>query len=167
MSGLDRLWAGWRSPYLDAVTAEGDGGSASIFERILASGEPDDRTFVLWRGEQCFAILNAFPYTSGHLLVMTYRPVADLDELSPEESAELWEGVRSAVRAITTAYRPEGVNVGINIGRAAGAGVPDHLHVHCLPRWNGDTNFMTAVAETRVMPEPLPVTWEKLRAAWR
>jgi ATP adenylyltransferase len=138
-----------------------------VFEQILATGEPDERTHVVWRGDCTFAILNRYPYTSGHLLLMPYRAVGELHDLRDDESAELWDATRRAVRALQDAYRPEGVNVGMNLGRAAGAGVPDHLHVHVLPRWNGDTNFMTAVAETRVLPEPLSVTWEKLRAAWR
>ncbi|MCB0976984.1 MAG: HIT domain-containing protein, partial [Acidimicrobiales bacterium] len=110
--------------------------------------------------------LNAFPYGSGHLMVLPQRAVPDLADLTPTESAELWAGVNDAVVAIRSAYRPDGVNVGMNLGAGAGAGVPDHLHVHCLPRWSGDTNFVTAIAETRVLPEPLAVSWEKLRAAW-
>ena len=99
-------------------------------------------------------------------MVLPNRAVPDLADLTPEESTELWEGVRTAVAAIRAAYRPDGVNVGINLGVGAGAGVPDHLHVHCLPRWAGDTNFTTTVAETRVLPEPLAVSWRKLRDAW-
>ncbi len=167
---LERLWAGWRSTYIastgaaerpDATDAEG-----SLFERILHSGLPDAETHVLWRGARCFAVLNAFPYGSGHLMVLPNRAVPDLGSLAPDESAELWRGVNLAVAAITEAYRPGGINVGLNLGRAAGAGVPDHLHVHCLPRWDGDTNFTTTVAETRVLPEPLDESWRKLRAAW-
>ncbi|HEX9259146.1 MAG TPA: HIT domain-containing protein, partial [Acidimicrobiales bacterium] len=111
-------------------------------------------------------ILNLFPYTSGHLLVMPYREVAELDELTAVEHAELWDGVTDAVRALRASYEPDGVNVGMNLGRAAGAGVPDHLHVHVLPRWGGDTNFMTAVGGVRVMPESLTASTAKVRAAW-
>ena len=114
----------------------------------------------------CFSILNAYPYGSGHLLVMPYREVAALEELSPDEHDELWAGVRDAVLAIKGAYSPDGVNIGMNLGHAAGAGIPSHLHVHCLPRWRGDTNFMTSVAETRVLPESLDESWRKLTAAW-
>jgi ATP adenylyltransferase len=169
--GLSRLWAGWRTAYIERISVDpaevrpGDDGR-SVFERILQSGLPDDETFVLWRGQRCFAILNAYPYGSGHLMVLPLRAVADLDGLDAEESDELWAAVRLAVRAINQAYEPDGVNVGMNLGVGAGAGVPDHLHVHCLPRWSGDTNFMTAVADTRVLPEPLAVSWSKLRAAW-
>jgi ATP adenylyltransferase len=166
---MERLWAGWRSAY---VAAAGNGafdpgpGEGSIFSRILASGRPDEETHVVWRGETCFAILNAFPYTSGHVLVMPYREVGELEDLTPDETGEMWGAVRDAVVALRSAYAPHGVNVGMNLGEAAGAGIPSHLHVHVLPRWNADSNFMTAVAETRVLPEALGDTWRKLRDAW-
>ena len=99
-------------------------------------------------------------------MVMPYREVAALEDLTAGEHAELWSGVRDAVVALKAAYAPDGVNVGMNLGQAAGAGVPGHLHVHCLPRWAGDTNFMTSVAEIRVLPESLDVSWQKVRAAW-
>jgi diadenosine tetraphosphate (Ap4A) HIT family hydrolase len=163
---MERLWAGWRSSY---VAAAGNGALAwegSIFQRMLDSGLPDEETRVVWRGPTCFAILNAFPYTSGHLLVMPYREVGEIEDLTPDEAAEMWGAVRDAVVALKAAYRPQGVNVGLNLGEAAGAGIPSHLHVHVLPRWNADSNFMTAVAEARVLPEPLGETWRKLRDAW-
>lgn len=169
--GLARLWAGWRTAYLDRLTQhheelEPDASGRSLFERILHSGRPDDETFILWRGERCFAVLNAYPYGSGHLMVLPQVAAPDLGDLDDDTAAELWVGVRAAVAAIRAAYRPDGVNVGINLGAGAGAGVPDHLHVHCLPRWSGDTNFMTTVAETRVLPEPLAESFRKLREAW-
>jgi ATP adenylyltransferase len=161
---LDRWWAGWRHEYIASALADEDDGS--LFVRILESDLPDEETFVLVRGELASALLNAYPYTTGHLMVLPNRVVADLEDLKADEERALWATVRDAVVAIKAAYRPEGVNIGMNLGRAAGAGVPDHLHVHCLPRWTGDTNFMTAVAETRVLPEALDVTWRKLREAW-
>jgi ATP adenylyltransferase len=164
---LDRLWAGWRSAYVGET--DGDGrppGEGSVFTRILASGRPDEETHVVHRGATVFAILNRFPYGSGHLLVMPYREVVDLEALTGDEHRELWATVVDAVRTVKAAYHPDGVNVGANLGAAAGAGVPDHVHVHVLPRWAADTNVMTAVAETRVLPEALPATWAKLRAAW-
>ena len=163
---MERLWAGWRSSY---VAAAGNGalvGEGSIFRRILDSGLPDEETHVVWRGPTCFAILNAFPYTSGHMLVMPYREVGELEDLTPGEVTELWSAVRDAVVTLKAAYGPQGVNVGLNLGEAAGAGIPSHLHVHVLPRWNADSNFMTAVAEVRVLPEALGETWRKLRDAW-
>lgn len=163
---MERLWAGWRSSYVAAAGNGALAGEGSLFRRILASGLPDDQTHVVWRGETCFAILNAYPYTSGHLLVMPYREVGELEDLTPAEAAEMWAGVRDAVVAIKAAYAPHGVNVGMNLGEAAGAGVPSHLHVHVLPRWSADSNFMTAVAEARVLPEALADSWRKLREAW-
>jgi ATP adenylyltransferase len=167
---LERLWAGWRMAYIKSTTEYPEEkalpGEGSIFTRILASGLPDEETYVVWRGPLTFAILNAYPYTSGHVLVMPYREVSELEDLSTDESTELWGAVTGAVRALKAAYRPEGVNVGLNLGESAGAGVPGHLHVHVLPRWNADSNFMTTVAEARVLPEALPDSWAKLRAAW-
>lgn len=168
---LARLWAGWRTSYIERInqtsTRPGpDSGGGSLFERLLASDLADEERHILWQGHTCFAVLNAYPYGSGHVLVLPQRAVVDLADLTPEESSELWAGVNDAVAAIGAAYSPDGVNVGINIGAGAGAGVPDHLHVHCLPRWSGDTNFMTSVAETRVLPEPLDLSWRKLHDAW-
>lgn len=165
---LEHLWAGWRIPYIQAGDAGGvhvpDG--LTLFEAIFGSDLPDDETYILWRGATCFAVLNAFPYTSGHVMVLPQRGVARLDGLTDDEYAELWLGVRMATQAIESAYRPDGMNVGANLGEGAGAGVPDHLHVHVMPRWNGDTNFMTTVANTRVMPETLGDTWRRLTDAW-
>jgi ATP adenylyltransferase len=163
---MDRLWAGWRGEYIDDATSSDGVPRTSVFKRILDSGLPDEETHIVWRGPLTFAILNRFPYISGHLLVMPYREVGELEELTPDEHAELWTAVTNAVRAIKSAYGPDGLNIGVNLGTAGGAGVPDHLHVHVMPRWNADSNFMTAVAETRVLPEALPVTWRKLRDAW-
>jgi ATP adenylyltransferase len=164
---MERLWAGWRSAYLataDDEVAAGPGGC--VFCALLSAAEPGEETLVVWRSPLAAAVLNAFPYGSGHLLVMPVRHVGDLGQVAGEERADLWDAVHAAVAAVTTAYRPAGVNVGANLGRAAGAGIPGHLHVHVLPRWDGDTNFMTTVAETRVLPEALAESWRKLRDAW-
>jgi diadenosine tetraphosphate (Ap4A) HIT family hydrolase len=162
---LDRLWAGWRGEYVAGVDDDGPA-AGCVFCAILASDLPPEETYVVWRGERCAAILNAYPYTSGHLMVMPVRHVGELEQLTLEETAELWAGVTTAVVALKAAYRPEGINFGANLGRAAGAGIPGHFHVHALPRWNGDSSFMTSVAEARVLPEALSATWEKLTAAW-
>ncbi len=164
---LERLWAGWRSDYVGGTQAEaGDGDGDCVFCRILASGEPDEDTKVIVRRAGVVVVLNAFPYTSGHLLVLPERHVGELEELTAEEHTGVWEAATAAVLALKAAYRPEGINLGANLGRAAGAGVPGHFHLHLLPRWTGDTNFTTAVAEARVLPESLDVTWNKLREAW-
>jgi ATP adenylyltransferase len=174
---LEHIWAGWRSAYVSSV-ASGDvtgpvedvaptgDAPACVFCAILASPEPDDVRHVVWTGERTAALLNAFPYASGHLLLMPRRHVGEVEDLQPDESAELWAAVRDAIVALKAAYRPDGLNVGINLGRAAGAGIPGHLHIHAMPRWSGDTSFVTSVASLRVMPEPLSESWAKIRAAW-
>jgi ATP adenylyltransferase len=130
------------------------------------SGPPSADNGIVHIGQHCFAVLNAYPYASGHLLILPIRHVEELDNLTEDESAELWATTRAALSAIGRAYSPEGVNLGANLGRAAGAGIPRHLHMHAVPRWSGDTNFMTAVAGVRVLPEPLSSAWEKLHRAW-
>ena len=169
MSSLERLWAGWRSEYIEHVTGpQKPGDDECVFCRILASGLPDRDTYIVWRHPDgsAFAILNAYPYTSGHLMVMPTRHVGAIEDLTTEEGASVWQGIGESARALKAAYRPDALNVGANLGRAAGAGVPGHFHMHVLPRWNGDTNFMTSVANARVLPETLARSEEKLRAAW-
>ena len=163
---MDRLWAGWRGEYV-AGTADPPGEEGCVLCRIIGGPpEEDEDRGVVWRGERCAAVLNAYPYTTGHVMVLPIRHVGELEDLDGDESTALWAASVDAVAALKAAYRPGGVNLGANLGRAAGAGVPGHLHVHCLPRWDGDTNFMTSVAEARVLPEALPTTWRKLREAW-
>jgi ATP adenylyltransferase len=167
---LQRLWAGWRRDFVESAAgaAGAPSGDGCVFDAILESGLPDAETHILWRDPDglAFALLNAYPYTNGHLMVVPTRHVADLEDVDAEESAAVWAGVAAAVRAIKAAYRPDALNLGANLGRAAGAGVPGHFHIHVLPRWNGDTNFMTAVAEARVLPEALSASASRLRAAW-
>ena len=171
MSSLEHLWAGWRLSYVEGLGAD-DGPplseleGRSLFEAIEQGGLPDEESFVVHRGPTCFAVLNAFPYTSGHMLVLPRRAVATLDALTTDEHLELWSTVRDAVAAIGEAYSPDGMNIGLNLGRAAGAGIDGHLHVHVLPRWSGDTNFTTTTAGTRVLPEALDETWRRLSGAW-
>jgi len=163
---LERLWAGWRTTYIEGVATQplSEGARDCLFERLAR--EPDDVSLVLARNEHAFAVMNAYPYTSGHLMVAPLRHESTLAGLSREEAVAVMELVQDANVAVLAAYAPDGINVGANIGRAAGAGVPGHVHVHVLPRWLGDSNFMTAVAEARVLPEPLTKGYEKLRAVW-
>ncbi|HUQ40771.1 MAG TPA: HIT domain-containing protein [Acidimicrobiales bacterium] len=157
---LERLWAGWRGDY---ITSPQDTGGCVLCRVLEAS---DDEGNVVWRGKFTAAILNAYPYTSGHVMVLPLRHAGEPEGLAGEESTELWQALTRAIRAVKGAYGPDGLNVGANLGKIAGAGVPGHFHLHVLPRWEGDTNFMTTVAEARVLPEPLSTTLAKLRAAW-
>lgn len=170
---LDHLWSTWRSNYVQGVAdsrtnvpaGEPDDGR-SLFERILAAAAPDDETHIVIRGECCFVLLNRFPYTSGHLMVLPNRAVADLEALEPAEHDELWALVRDSVVALKAGFGCDAVNVGVNLGQAAGGSQSDHLHVHCVPRWTGDANFMTVAGETRVLPVSLDEAWERLRSNW-
>ena len=162
---LERLWAGWRRPYVESAADE-NGDEECVFCRILSSPEPEEETYVVWRDDVAAVVLNAYPYTSGHLMVMPVRHVGELEDLTGAEGAAILNVLTRAVRALKAAYNPQGLNVGINLGRPAGAGIPGHFHVHALPRWSGDTNFMTTIAETRVLPESLPITYQKVRVAW-
>lgn len=169
---LDHLWATWRSAYVTRAVetrALGDDGSGrTLFERILAEAdvEGDEPAGIVARRPTCFALLNRYPYTSGHLMVLPNRPVADLEALAPEEFSDLWAMVRDAVAALKTALSCEAVNVGLNLGPAAGGSQSDHLHVHCVPRWTGDANFISVTAETRVLPVSLDEVGARLRSAW-
>ncbi len=166
MTPLELLWNGWRATYVSSLGARPDRSGGSIFSAILASGLPDTETHIVHRGPSCFALLNAYPYAVGHLLVLPYREVADLEQLTAAETIDLWATVTDAVRAVKAALSPTGVNVGLNLGQPAGGSVSEHLHVHVVPRWVGDANFMTTTANTRTLPEALPDTAAKLRTAW-
>jgi ATP adenylyltransferase len=160
---LERLWAGWRASYIESIEAvpRPDG---CLFCGLLALD--DAEAMILERSPASFAVMNAYPYTSGHVMVAPRRHVASITELDADEAGALMHGTQRATAAVEQVYHPDGLNVGVNIGRAAGAGVPGHVHVHVLPRWNGDSNFMTSVAEARVLPESLRHSYEKLLAAW-
>lgn len=136
------------------------------FCALFAADATDRERLIVHRGASCVVILNLYPYGSGHLLVMPTRHIAGLHELDDDERVELFALVVDTSRVLQRAYGPDGMNVGANLGRAAGAGVPGHLHMHVLPRWAGDSNFMTALAETRVLPEDLATTFDKVAAAW-
>ena len=151
------------------VTKENLSGIATkkcVFCHIAAGEKPSIESHLIYFGRYSMALLNAYPYGTGHMLIMPIRHVGDIDELSEEEYTDIWKVLKSAVSALRRAYDPDGFNIGANLGRAAGAGIPEHLHLHALPRWAGDTSFMTAVASTRVLPESLDVTFEKIMACW-
>lgn len=159
---VERGMASDGRPHADLTPESGQ----SIFEAIEQSGRPDEETYIPWRGEHVFAILNVFPYTSGHLMVLPKRAVPCMEELNAEEFDELWSAVRSAVIAVKAAFHPHGLNVGINDGLAGGGSIPEHMHVHVVPRWQADTNFTATTANTRLLPLPLVDTWKMIRDAW-
>ena len=154
---MERLWSPWRLAY---VTSASGGTDACIF---CNTSEPGRDDLILIRGRFCFVILNLYPYNNGHLMVVPNRHVPNLQSSTRDELDELIQYTRFAEMALTEAYTPQGINVGINLGRAAGAGVADHLHVHLVPRWSGDTNFMTVVGNVRVLPEDLQATKARLQ----
>ena len=162
---LERLWNGWRAQYVQRETKH-DPTPESVFTQILKSGLPDDETHIVHRGPLCFVILNAFPYSPGHLLVLPYREVGDLELLTAAETDEIWATVTMGVRVLKDEYSPQGINVGINLGQVAGGSIAQHLHVHIVPRWGGDTNFMVSVASTKILPEALDITSQRIRKAW-
>ncbi|NNN08464.1 MAG: HIT domain-containing protein [Acidimicrobiaceae bacterium] len=160
---LERFAASWREAYVsspEAASHSRDEGECVFC--ALAPLEPSEDSGVLWHDDLSFVTLNAFPYGSGHLLVLPRRHVGSLSELGDEEYSSFFWTLRRAVRALDAAYNCDGMNVGMNLGQAAGAGIPKHLHGHALPRWIGDTNFMSTIAETRVLPESLVSTWRKV-----
>jgi ATP adenylyltransferase len=154
---VKRIYAPWRSIYLQSAQSR-----ECLFCAIREGGD-DEKNRVLRRGKHHFVIINAYPYANGHLMIVCNRHVEHFSDLSPEESVELFELLGLAEKALIEVYSPGGINVGANLGRSAGAGVVGHLHVHLVPRWHGDTNFMTAVGETRVVSEDLGETYRRLR----
>ncbi|MBC7189496.1 HIT domain-containing protein [Candidatus Aerophobetes bacterium] len=152
------LWAPWRLKYILKSGKE----KGCIFCQKPRENKDRDN-YILLRGENCFVILNAFPYNNGHLLIVPYRHISSVEELNPEESKELMELTGKMVAVLRKVMRPDGFNIGINLGRAAGAGIEDHLHIHIVPRWVGDCNFMPVLSETKVIPEALDKTYEKLK----
>jgi ATP adenylyltransferase len=151
-----RLWAPWRLEYIKGPKPE-----ECIFCSKPASGD-DRAAHIVARGDRCFAMLNAFPYTNGHLMVAPYEHVGSLEDLDDETLLELMKLTRRSMAALRAAYSPDGFNLGVNEGKVAGAGVDDHVHMHVVPRWSGDTNFMPVIASTRVLPQSLDSSYEAL-----
>lgn len=162
---LERIWSGWRAAYVGGEHSTGQE-PGSPFTQLLRSGESDEATHIVHRGAHVFAIMNLFPYSTGHLLVVPYREVPDLSDLDADETTELWATVTDGVAAVRAAYSPQGLNVGLNLGRPAGGSIPSHLHAHVVPRWTGDSNFMSSVANTQTLPEALDASAARIRAAW-
>ena len=154
---MDHLWSPWRYRYVSNASEK----DACIF-CLKSAQRKDEENYILYRGRRNFVILNLFPYTTGHLMVAPYDHVATLEEAGQEVLAEMMELTRISESHLRAAYRPHGLNIGMNIGACAGAGIAGHIHMHVLPRWSGDANFMTTIGETRVMPEDLDTTYQKL-----
>lgn len=159
---MERLHAYWRMPYIEAPRKEGGKGSNPFLH--IPKAEDERAVLLLWRSEHCYIALNKFPYNAGHLLVIPYREVPTLAQLSVAERADLMECIVKGQAILTRALEPDGFNVGFNFGDAGGAGIPQHLHCHIVPRWSGDTNFMPVIGDTRVIPQSMDAMWERLRA---
>jgi ATP adenylyltransferase len=155
---VDRLWAPWRFSYVKSAAGE----SAGCIFVDLPKEENDRENLILYRGATAFVILNAFPYTNGHLMVAPYRHTSEISDLSDQEHLEIQRLIGNCMDWLRRAYRPEGFNVGVNIGRAAGAGIESHLHWHVVPRWSGDTNFMPVVGDVKVLPQSLADSYDLL-----
>jgi ATP adenylyltransferase len=159
---MDYLWTPWRYAYVSGAEKT----AGCVF--CEAVKEKDDaKALIVHRGEHCFVILNAFPYTAGHVMIVPYQHVDELRKLSPEEANEMMSLTQRMETVLRELYHPDGINLGMNIGKAAGAGIAGHIHMHELPRWVADANFMTVVGETRVLPEALDVTWARIKKAMR
>ena len=156
----EQLWAPWRLQYIEST----DKPEGCIFCLFPAEGaEADRRNLILHRGLHAYIILNAFPYSSGHLMVIPYRHTANMDDFIEEDLLDVMRLTRLGINALNRAFKPEGFNLGVNMGRVAGAGIAEHLHWHIVPRWNGDTNFMPVFADARVIPESLERTYDRLK----
>lgn len=158
---MERIWSPWRMAYIQAAKEQSEDGGC-IFCDLPAEGD-DVRTMILARGELAFVIVNSFPYNPGHLMVAPFRHVGAFTSLEAAELADVDALVARSIRALEQEMEPHGYNLGMNLGRVAGAGIPDHVHWHLVPRWNGDTNFMPVVGQTRVLPELLEETYARLR----
>jgi ATP adenylyltransferase len=160
------LWAPWRMEYIDGLADGGDEGGCFLC-RYRERSDRDDENLVLWRGQRCLALLNRYPYTGGHSMVAPFEHVSSLGDLSPETMREIMEMIRDLQAALAKTINAEGFNVGMNIGRCAGAGLPGHLHMHIVPRWMGDTNFMAVLGGARVIPQHLKDLLDELRRTGR
>lgn len=164
---MRRMWSPWRSQYIQTFKkpAKRAKKGNSLFTTAWKS-RSDEKHLIVWRGTHCFVIMNRYPYNSGHLMIVPYRQTSDIQELTLVELADVMQTAQRAMRALDTVMHPQGYNFGANIGRASGAGIDEHLHFHVVPRWNGDTNFMPVLGDTKVISEDLKATLKKLRNAF-
>ena len=163
---MERMWSPWRSKHIERMAEPSSGASepGSVFTRMVAQDRDADN-LILWRGPSVFVVMNLYPYNNGHLMIVPYREVARYEDLTAEEQVDMAHTLARCLRWLRQALSPEGFNVGLNLGLAAGAGIPEHVHMHVVPRWRADTNFMPTIAEVKVVPEALEETYRKLRAA--
>ena len=163
---MDRLYTPWRYAYIKGESGEKSGNDSPCVFCSLRDRRDDEQGFILHRARHNFIVLNIYPYISGHLMIVPYEHAAELASISKETSDELMDLAKQVQAILREVYHPHGFNLGMNLGQAAGAGVADHLHLHVMPRWTGDSNFMTTVGETRVIPEDLSTTYNKLRGCF-
>ena len=158
---MDNLWAPWRMSYIQNIDNTEKKDEGCIF-CTKPSQQADRENLILYRGKYTFVLMNLFPYNNGHLMVIPYQHTADILEIPPETASELWENICWCKRALSAAFRPDAFNIGMNIGRIAGAGIDQHVHMHIVPRWNGDTNFMPVIGQTKVISQGIDETYEQL-----
>jgi ATP adenylyltransferase len=164
---VDLLWSPWRYDYIKADKPEDSALGTCIFCGLLSNSATDEEKFILHRAEFNFVILNIYPYISGHIMIVPFQHISDLDFAAKNATDELMDLTKQCQLALRTVYEPDGINLGMNFGKAAGAGVADHYHLHILPRWVGDSNFMTATGQTRTIPESLHTTFKKLKPQFK
>ena len=159
---MERLFSPWRSKYIETFSQSKDGKEECILCTAYQAKNDEERLIVT-RGKLCFVVMNIYPYNSGHLMVVPYRHLPTLTELTDDESLEIMSHIKSMINALNFISHPQGFNIGSNIGRVAGAGIDQHIHFHIVPRWSGDTNFIPVLSDTKIISEDMKVTWKKLR----
>ena len=161
---MKRLYSPWRSSYI-ATFKDAKKSKRCLFCRIAKDKKKDAENLVVWRGRRCYLVMNLYPYNSGHLMIVPYRHTSDLGKLSDAENKEMMKATVMAMKALDKSSKPQGYNFGANLGRAAGAGIDEHVHFHIVPRWSGDTNFMPVLSDTKLISEDMKKTWKELKKA--
>ncbi len=162
---MDRLWSPWRSKYIESISEKGDGTQKECIFCEKFSERDDRQNFVVYRGTLSAIMMNIYPYNSGHLMVVPFAHKGSFEDLTDEENTDVMSQVRLAIKLLRMTCHPDGFNFGANLGKVSGAGIAEHVHFHIVPRWNGDTNFMTVLADTKIISEDLPDTFKKLTDA--